>query len=230
MTSALPAPAVARISSTPYARRLARERSIPLSLIRGSGPNGRVVGADVAAYVPAPTAVQAATLSISALAATISLSAAHKLLADFGNAGHTFVLEDAVLRAIGCTLAEEPETSGDGEITVALEAGRRQVCLRGLDKLSLAPISTLRENALTGVADDAAEDATLSLRVLSASGIRPVVMPLLAGRSLRLVLSAGAESGEALLVFDAMKVDEDLAASLLGRFVAYMENPLRLLA
>ena len=70
----------------------------------------------------------------------------------------------------------------------------------------------------------------LSLRILKSSDIRPVVMPLLAGRALRLVLSAGPASAEALLSFDPARVDEQHAADLLSRFRAYLEVPLRLLA
>jgi pyruvate/2-oxoglutarate dehydrogenase complex dihydrolipoamide acyltransferase (E2) component len=45
--SATPQPAVVRIRSTPYARRLARIRRIDLARVRGSGPNGRIVARDV---------------------------------------------------------------------------------------------------------------------------------------------------------------------------------------
>ncbi len=55
-------------------------------------------------------------------------------------------------------------------------------------------------------------------------------MPLLPGRPMRLVLVAGAESGECLLAFDAAAIDEDVAAEVLTRFKAYLEVPLRLLA
>ncbi len=43
----------------PAARRLARERSIDLAQVRGSGPNGRILLADVEAALPAPTASSA---------------------------------------------------------------------------------------------------------------------------------------------------------------------------
>jgi pyruvate dehydrogenase E2 component (dihydrolipoamide acetyltransferase) len=41
-----------RIRATPYARRLARERNLPLSAIAGSGPNGRITGDDLKSYQP----------------------------------------------------------------------------------------------------------------------------------------------------------------------------------
>ncbi len=52
-----PGPAVAtveappgRIFASPRARRVARELKVPLQLVRGTGPNGRIVEADVLAY------------------------------------------------------------------------------------------------------------------------------------------------------------------------------------
>ncbi len=51
-----PAPAAearGRLFASPRARRLARERGIDLALVWGSGPNGRIVEADVLAYAAA---------------------------------------------------------------------------------------------------------------------------------------------------------------------------------
>lgn len=46
-----------RIFASPLARRLAREKGIPLNQIKGSGPNGRIVKADVDSYkAPSPSA------------------------------------------------------------------------------------------------------------------------------------------------------------------------------
>ena len=72
--------------------------------------------------------------------------------------------------------------------------------------------------------------ADISLRLLPAGDIRPVLMPLLPGRNQRLVLAVGDTSAEALLSFDAGLIAEDVAAAMLGRFKAYLEQPLRLLA
>lgn len=49
-----------RIFVTPVARRIAAQRGIELALLRGTGPNGRIVRRDVEAYVAAPGAAPAA--------------------------------------------------------------------------------------------------------------------------------------------------------------------------
>ena len=43
---ALPESRPARVSVSPYARRLARERGVPLQGLAGSGPGGRIVAAE----------------------------------------------------------------------------------------------------------------------------------------------------------------------------------------
>jgi pyruvate dehydrogenase E2 component (dihydrolipoamide acetyltransferase) len=57
-----PARTDGRVKASPLARRIARERGIDLSAVRGTGPEGRVVAEDVerAAAAPAPTAGAAA--------------------------------------------------------------------------------------------------------------------------------------------------------------------------
>jgi pyruvate dehydrogenase E2 component (dihydrolipoamide acetyltransferase) len=58
--SAGPAPAPeSRILASPYVRRLAAERGIDLSKIRGSGPAGRIAEADLDAAGPSPAAPSA---------------------------------------------------------------------------------------------------------------------------------------------------------------------------
>lgn len=60
--AALPAsPTNERVKASPLARKIARERGIDIALVRGSGPHGRIVEADVLAAVPfAPAAPRAA--------------------------------------------------------------------------------------------------------------------------------------------------------------------------
>ncbi len=221
---------------SPYARRLARERGLALEVLKGSGPNGRIVAADIAAYMarppaPAPGSASAsATPQSSALGATIQLATLRQLLAGFAEASTPFALEDVVLRAAGCALDDVPEATGIAGAPVALEQQRAQLVFADIRAGSLGPLRARRLAAVEAGGDQSSALAALSLRLLVASEIRPVLMPLLAGRAMRLVLAAGPATGECLLTFDAANVGEDAATEFLTRFKGYLEQPLRLLA
>lgn len=218
-----------RRASSPYARRLARERGLSLDVLKGSGPNGRIIAADIAAYTtPAPAA--ASGPQASALGTTIQLATLLQLLAGFADADTPFTLEDVVLRAAGCALDDVPEASSLAGAPVALEQKTGQLVFADIRKGSLGPLRARRLAAIEAGGDQSAEPAALSLKLLAASDIRPVMMPLKPGRCMRLVLAAGPATGECLLSFDAAEVGEDAATEFLSRFKAYLERPLRLLA
>lgn len=66
-----------RIIASPLAKKIALEKGIPLGQIKGSGPNGRIVKADVEAYKPsAAPAAQAQTQAPSAAKASSAPSPA----------------------------------------------------------------------------------------------------------------------------------------------------------
>lgn len=65
------------VKASPIARRLARERSIDLALVNGTGPGGRIVEADVLAYqapaaAPAPAAISPARVELSRMRQAIA--------------------------------------------------------------------------------------------------------------------------------------------------------------
>ena len=218
---------------SPYARRLARERGLALDVLTGTGPNGRIVAADIAAYAarpPAPAAFAASGPQASALGATIQLATLRQLLSGFAEADTPFALEDVVLRAAGCALDDVPETTGIAGGPVALEQKRAQLVFADIRAGSLGPLRARRLAAIEAGGDQSSDPAALSLKLLVASEIRPVLMPLLPGRAMRLVLAAGPATGECLLTFDAAVVGEDTATEFLIRFKGYIEQPLRLLA
>jgi len=220
-----------RRAASPYARRLARERGLALEVLTGSGPNGRIVAADVAAFSarsPAPTV--ASGPQASALGTTIQLATLLQLLAGFADADTPFTLEDVVLRAAGCALDDVPDASSLAGAPVALEQQTGQLVFADIRKGSLGPLRARRLAAIEAGGDQSAEPAALSLKLLAASDIRPVMMPLKPGRNMRLVLAASPATGECLLSFDAGVVSEDAATAFLTRFKAYLELPLRLLA
>jgi pyruvate dehydrogenase E2 component (dihydrolipoamide acetyltransferase) len=75
------APAGQRINATPLARRLAQAQGIDLATLRGSGPNGRIVRADLAA---APVAAAPAAALVPVAASGTAPVAAPKAFVDFG--------------------------------------------------------------------------------------------------------------------------------------------------
>ena len=220
-----------RRAISPYARRLARERGLSLEALKGTGPNGRIVAADIAAHTARPPApVAASRPQASALGATIQMATLMQLLTGFADADTPFTLEDVVLRAAGCSLDDVPETTSLAGAPVALEQKQTQLVFADIRKGSLGPLRARRLAAIEAAGDQSGDPAALSLKLLAASDIRPVMMPLLSGRSMRLVLAAGPSAGECLLSFDAAQISEDTATEFLTRFKAYLELPLRLLA
>jgi hypothetical protein len=225
------AAATARRAISPYAKRLARERGIAIEQLVGSGPLGRVVAADIVAFVPRPVATPAPATGpqASALGTTIALGKLREVLENFARADMPFSLDDAILRAAGCALDDVPAANALEGAPVAFEHERRQLVFADIRKGSLGPARSRRLAAIGAGLDQTAEPAVLSIKLITAGDIRPVMLPLLPGRVLRLVLSAGPTAGECLLAFDESQVDVEAAAELLTRFKAYLEEPLRLL-
>jgi pyruvate dehydrogenase E2 component (dihydrolipoamide acetyltransferase) len=58
-----PATSGDRVKASPLARRIATEKGVEISALNGSGPNGRIVKADVEGAKPAPVPAQAGTVS-----------------------------------------------------------------------------------------------------------------------------------------------------------------------
>ncbi|TPL93839.1 E3 binding domain-containing protein [Mesorhizobium sp. B2-3-12] len=230
-----------RLAVSPYARRLARERSLPLEALSGSGPGGRILAADVMGFVPVAVAVvspelalPAATSSIAApriaaFATSVALGALKELLAALENSGRAFDIDDVLLRAAGRAFAEVPDAVA-GEAAVALELAGRQAVFSMVPEVPLTSLRAMRLSALGDSRDAAEKPAVLSLRMLPASDIRPVMMPLLPGRAMRLAVSIGTpgDHAECLLTVDAASIDEATAALWLSALKSTIEHPLRL--
>ncbi len=132
-----------RRAVSPYARRLARERGIALEVLTGSGPGGRVVAADIVAFVPKMASV-ASGLQATALGTTIALKTIRELLLAFAASHTAFDLDDVVLRAAGCALDDVSGASALPGTPIAVEArlgaDRRQLVFSDIRKGSLAPL------------------------------------------------------------------------------------------
>ncbi|MBD3730822.1 MAG: pyruvate dehydrogenase complex dihydrolipoamide acetyltransferase [Sphingomonadales bacterium] len=83
-----PAPAAAatgdRIVASPLAKRIAADKGIDLAAVKGSGPNGRIVKADVEGATPGAAAPAAAPAPASAAAPTPAPAPAPVAAQDFG--------------------------------------------------------------------------------------------------------------------------------------------------
>ncbi|RUX97525.1 MULTISPECIES: E3 binding domain-containing protein [unclassified Mesorhizobium] len=227
-----------RLAVSPYARRLARERALPLETLRGSGPGGRILGADVLGFVPVAAPVNlpdivapsVATPRIAAFAASVALTALRDLLAALESTGRAFDFDDVLLRAVGRVCGEIPDAAKAGETSVAMELAGRQAVFATVPELPLTSLHATRLAALADSRDDAEMPALLSIRLLPASSIRPLMLPLLPGRAMRLAVSVSSASdhAECLLVTDAASVDEGIAAAWLAALKSAIEHPLRL--
>ncbi len=84
-TPAAAAPTTGRIVASPMAKRLAAERNLDLRLIRGTGPGGRIVAADldgVTATASAPAAIVTRSVPLLAAGIGVPATAAARQLAD----------------------------------------------------------------------------------------------------------------------------------------------------
>ncbi|MER8810856.1 E3 binding domain-containing protein [Mesorhizobium australicum] len=232
-----------RLAASPYARRLARERALPLETLRGSGPDGRILAADVLGFVSivaaplnspdhvAPAAAPSpAAPRVAAFGTSVALDALREVLAALESAGSTFSIEDILLRAAGRAFAENPEIASGAEAAVALESTGRQVVFATSPEMSLTSLRAMRLAALEDSRDETEKPASLSLRLLPAGDIRPVMMPLFPGAAMRLTVSLNmaGDHAECLLTVDAASVDEATAAVWLATLKSAIEHPLRL--
>ncbi|WP_245268875.1 E3 binding domain-containing protein [Mesorhizobium loti] len=231
-----------RLAVSPYARRLARERALPLGTLRGSGPGGRILAADVLGFVvvavpvsqPAGEATAAvhslAAPRVAAFATSVALSALRELLAALESTGKTFDIEDILLRAAGRAFAEVPEIAEGAAPSVALELTGRQAVFATSPEMSLTSLRAMRLATLSDSRDETEKPAAVSLKLLTASGVRPVMMPLLPGRAMRLTVSLdmAGDHVECLLTVDAANVDEAMAVKWLAALKSSIELPLRL--
>jgi pyruvate dehydrogenase E2 component (dihydrolipoamide acetyltransferase) len=105
--SASAAPLALRIVATPLARRLAREHSVDLRVVTGSGPRGRVKAGDVlAAKASAPTPAAGRRTSASRFEAAV----AERLTAAKRDVPHFYVATEA---DVGALLALRDELNSD---------------------------------------------------------------------------------------------------------------------
>ncbi len=113
--STVQATAGARVFATPLARRLAADKGIDLSTIAGTGPNGRIVKADVLSASASPTAAVVATASFTqgqtATAAPVATGASSDAVKKlYEGRDYSEVSLDGMRKTIAARLSESKQT------------------------------------------------------------------------------------------------------------------------
>ena len=120
--SPAPAPAApassdgTRVFASPLARRIAAQKGLDLSQIKGSGPHGRIVKADVEAAKPGSSAAPAAETTPAATTAAAAPAAmpqgpsADAVAAMYQDRDYEEVKLDGMRRTIACRLTEAKQT------------------------------------------------------------------------------------------------------------------------
>ncbi|MDQ1847802.1 pyruvate dehydrogenase complex dihydrolipoamide acetyltransferase [Gemmobacter fulvus] len=108
----------ARVFASPLARRIAAEKGLDLSAVKGSGPHGRIVKADVEGTVAAPKVAAAAAPVTAPAAAPAPVAAAaaptgpstETVLKMYADRAFTEVPLDGMRRTIAARLTEAKQT------------------------------------------------------------------------------------------------------------------------
>ena len=117
--AAAPAPAAtvaadgARVFATPLARRIAKDKGLDLSSVKGSGPHGRIIKADVENATAAPKAAAAAPAATAPKAATAAMptgATAEQVMKMYEGREYQEVKLDGMRRTVAARLTEAKQT------------------------------------------------------------------------------------------------------------------------
>jgi len=233
-----------RIFITPVARKMATEKGYDISLIKGTGGNGRITRRDVESYQPSLVADKVVEPLTQAMAT-----------GQYGNGelGITTLLTKAVTKALrdfpalnawyGGGIHKIHERIHIGMAT-ALDDGLVVPVIQDADRMTLADlgqsIKTLANQARKGtLASDLYSGSTFSITNLGGPGVE-YFTPILNSPEVA-ILGVGAtqqalafnEEGEVVqkdylplsLSFDHQVIDGLPAAEFLARVVSYLEDP-----
>jgi pyruvate dehydrogenase E2 component (dihydrolipoamide acetyltransferase) len=216
---------------TPLARRLAGEAGIDLANVKGSGPHGRIVAADVETVRKAPAVSSAQVSAQIALTADVELSQANALCGDVP----AIELTDIIVKAWAAALARVmPSESSD----VALIAGKSRTVIRNVASKSLTAIAAARTKA---DADETGAKTAISIPgvpgITSAADVlQPRHTTLLSiGAPRRAPIEAPDGSVKftdmmtATLACDPRAIESTLGAALLSAFKGFVERPVTMI-
>jgi pyruvate dehydrogenase E2 component (dihydrolipoamide acetyltransferase) len=222
---------------TPLARRLAGEAGIDLANIKGSGPHGRIVAADVEdarqTRSAAPTRAQAQGVATVVLTADVGIGQSLALCAE----ASAIELADVIIKAWATALARiTPSEPSD----IAFVAGKGHAMIRDAAAKSLSAISTARRDA--GAAADT-QAGTTAISIPGVPGIASVADVLRPPHATMLSVGsprrAPVEAADGSIKFadvmtvtlscDQRAVDAALGAALLAAFRGFVESPVTML-
>jgi pyruvate dehydrogenase E2 component (dihydrolipoamide acetyltransferase) len=218
---------------TPLARRLAGEAGIDLSAVKGSGPRGRIVAADVdnARATKAPAIAQARAAASIVVTADVGLTQALALCA----AAPAIELTDIIVKAWGAALQRVMPSVQSG---IALSLGKSRFVLRDAGQKSLTAIAAARRDP--GVAD---ESASTAISIPGIAGIASVAnvlaLPHVAMLSIGAPRRAPVEAADGAVTFvsmvtatlscDPRAADAARGAELLSAFKEFVEQPVTMI-
>ncbi|PWZ01415.1 pyruvate dehydrogenase [Testicularia cyperi] len=110
-----------RIFATPVARKIAQEKGIALNKIKGTGPDGRIIKADVENYKPEPEAAASKPAAASASSGASKSAPAPAAPASGSSADYTDVPVSNMRRTIANRLAESKSTIPHYYVSIDVE-------------------------------------------------------------------------------------------------------------
>jgi pyruvate dehydrogenase E2 component (dihydrolipoamide acetyltransferase) len=221
------------IAVTPLARRLAGEAGIDLANLKGSGPHGRIVAADVEgarSAKPAPALAHSLAVAHVTLTADVRLGQALALCADVP----AIQLADIVVKAWATALARMAlEQPG-----IALAIGKRRFVIANAASQSLTAIAARRES---GAASDTRASTAISMPdVPGITSLADVLAsPQIAMLSLGSTRRAPVEAADGRVKFvdlvtvtlscDHRAIDAARGVELLAAFKRFFEQPVTMI-
>jgi pyruvate dehydrogenase E2 component (dihydrolipoamide acetyltransferase) len=219
---------------TPLARRLAGERGIDLASVKGSGPHGRIVAADVeSAKQPVAHAAALGAMPI-VLTADVAIGQALALCSEANAAQKTMLeLADVIIKAWAAALARVMPSDQTG---IALAIGNDRSTIANAATRSLTAISAARRA-------DADGSASSAISIPGVAGIMSVADVLKSPQTTLLSLGAPrrapVETPDGSVAFASMMtvtlscdhrvVDATLGAELLSAFKGFVEQPVTMI-
>jgi pyruvate dehydrogenase E2 component (dihydrolipoamide acetyltransferase) len=192
-----PSEAGGRIKASPLARRIAREKGVELSKIRGTGPDGRIVAEDVERFDPAAAGTDAA-IGIAPVRAIAPGAVERVPLSSLRKTIVRRLTEAAAVPAfqLGATI----------DMTEALALRERLVARIQEGEAKISPSDILTKAAATALMRHPAVNATFAGDAIERHGSANVASAIAVGEALFVPVIAGAEQ-RSLTELAAARVD-----------------------